>query len=212
MTESDSVEQENLETNEAEGDTPEVKSVEPSEGEGGMGENVDEEEVKDLSPEEMMAEVKQEAAAHYDRYLRSVAELDNFRKRTTRMRSDVREETLRDMLLQMAPVLDNMRRALDQDTEDSEGLKQGIELIYSQFNAALEGYGLKAVKAVGASFDPNLHEAMLEVEDAENEPGTVVQEMEKGYELNGKIVRPARVIVSKAPSKGESPETGELNG
>lgn len=212
MTESDSVEQENLETNEAEGDTPEVKPQKQSEGEREVGEDVDEEEVKDLSPEEMMAEVRKEAAAHYDRYLRSVAELDNFRKRTTRMRSDVREETLRDMLLQMAPVLDNMRRALDQDTEDFEGLKQGIELIYSQFNAALEGYGLKAVKAVGASFDPNLHEAMLEVEDAENEPGTVVQEMEKGYELNGKIVRPARVIVSKAPSKGESPETGELNG
>ena len=71
---------------------------------------------------------------------------------------------------------------------------------------------MKAVEAIGAPFDPNLHEAMLEVEDNENEPGTVVQEMEKGYELNGKVVRPARVIVSKAPSKGVSPETGELNG
>ena len=71
---------------------------------------------------------------------------------------------------------------------------------------------MKAVEAIGAPFDPNLHEAMLEVEDAENEPGTVVQEMEKGYELNGKVVRPARVIVSKAPSEGELPETGELNG
>ena len=212
MSESDSVDQESLETNEVEGDIPEVKSEEPSEGQGDLEEDVHGEEAKDLSPEEMMAEVKQEAAAHYDRYLRSVAELDNFRKRTARMRSDVRDETLRDMLLQMAPVLDNMRRALDQDTEDAEGLKQGIELIYSQFNAALEGYGLRAVKAIGASFDPNLHEAMLEVEDAENEPGTVVQEMEKGYELNGKVVRPARVIVSKAPSKGESPETGEQNG
>ena len=212
MSESDSVDQESLETNEVEGDIPEVKSEEPSEGQGDLEEDVHGEEAKDLSPEEMMAEVKQEAAAHYDRYLRSVAELDNFRKRTARMRSDVRDETLRDMLLQMAPVLDNMRRALDQDTEDAEGLKQGIELIYSQFNAALEGYGLRAVKAIGASFDPNLHEAMLEVEDAENEPGTVVQEMEKGYELNGKVVRPARVIVSKVPSKGESPETGEQNG
>ena len=131
--------------------------------------------------------------------MRSVAELDNFRKRTARMRSDVREDTLRDMLMQMAPVVDNMRRALDQDTEDVEGLKQGIRLIYAQFNAALEGYGLKAVEAVGAPFDPNMHEAMLEVEDAEHEPGTVVEEMEKGYELNGKVVRPARVVVSKAP-------------
>ena len=121
MSEGESVDQESLETNEAEEDTPEVTSEEPSEGEGGLGEDADEEEVKDLNPEEMIAAAKQEAAAHYDRYLRSVAELDNFRKRTARMRSDVREETLRDMLLQMAPVLDNMRRALDQDTEDAEG-------------------------------------------------------------------------------------------
>ena len=212
MSEGESLDQEGLETNETEGDTPEVTSEDPSEGESGLGKDADEEEGKELNPEEMIAAAKQEAAEHYDRYLRSVAELDNFRKRTARMRSDVREETLRDMLLQMAPVLDNMRRALDQDTEDAEGLKQGIELIYSQFNAALEGYGLKAVEAMGAPFDPNLHEAMLEVEDAENEPGTVVQEMEKGYELNGKVVRPARVVVSKAPSTGESPETGELNG
>ena len=212
MSEGESVDQESLEINEAEENTPQVTSEEPSGGDGNLGEDADEEEGKELNPEEMIAAAKQEAAGHYDRYLRSVAELDNFRKRTARMRSDVREETLRDMLLQMAPVLDNMRRALDQDTEDAEGLKQGIELIYSQFNAALEGYGLKAVEAIGALFDPNLHEAMLEVEDAENEPGTVVQEMEKGYELNGKVVRPARVIVSKAPSEGQLPETDELNG
>ena len=212
MSEGESVDQESLEINEAEENTPQVTSEEPSGGDGNLGEDADRDEVEDLSPEEMIAAAKQESAAHYDRYLRSVAELDNFRKRTARMRSDVREETLRDMLLQMAPVLDNMRRALDQDTEDAEGLKQGIELIYSQFNAALEGYGLKAVESIGAPFDPNLHEAMLEVEDAENEPGTVVQEMEKGYELNGKVVRPARVIVSKAPSEGQLPETDELNG
>jgi molecular chaperone GrpE len=200
MSEGESVHQDNTETGQSEGDTPE-ESIE-EEGER-VEEEGEEEAEEELSIDEQLAAAKQEAAAHYDRYMRSVAELDNFRKRTARMRSDVREDTLRDMLLQMAPVVDNMRRALDQDTEDVEGLKQGIELIYSQFNAALEGYGLKAVEAMGAPFDPNMHEAMLEVEDAEHEPGTVVQEMEKGYELNGKVVRPARVVVSKAPSEGE---------
>ncbi|MGB1893762.1 MAG: nucleotide exchange factor GrpE [Candidatus Latescibacterota bacterium] len=204
MSEGESVHQESTETGQSEGDTPEVAPEESIEEEGERVEEKGEEEVEgELSIDEQLAAAKQEAAAHYDRYMRSVAELDNFRKRTARMRSDVREDTLRDMLLQMAPVVDNMRRALDQDTEDVEGLKQGIELIYSQFNAALEGYGLKAVEAMGAPFDPNMHEAMLEVEDAEHEPGTVVQEMEKGYELNGKVVRPARVVVSKAPSEGE---------
>ena len=204
MSEGESVHQESTETGQSEGDTPEVAPEEPIEEEDERVEEEGEEEAEEeLSIDEQLAAAKQEAAAHYDRYMRSVAELDNFRKRTARMRSDVREDTLRDMLLQMAPVVDNMRRALDQDTKDVEGLKQGIELIYSQFNAALEGYGLKAVEAVGAPFDPNMHEAMLEVEDAEHEPGTVVQEMEKGYELNGKVVRPARVVVSKAPSEGE---------
>jgi molecular chaperone GrpE len=155
------------------------------------------------SLEEVLAKVREEAAAHYDRYLRTAAELDNFRKRTARMRSEVREDTMRDMLLQIAPGLDNMRRALDQDTEDVKALKQGIELIYSQLNGALEGYGLKLIDAVDQTFDPNIHEAMVEVEDAERAPGTVIEEMEKGYTLNGKVVRPARVIVSKAPSEGE---------
>ncbi|MEC7227747.1 MAG: nucleotide exchange factor GrpE [Candidatus Latescibacterota bacterium] len=204
MSEGESVNQESTEIGQTEGDTPEVAPEESIEKEGERVEEEGEEEAEEeLSIDEQLATAKQEAAAHYDRYMRSVAELDNFRKRTARMRSEVREDTLRDMLLQMAPVVDNMRRALDQDTEDVEGLKQGIELIYSQFNAALEGYGLKAVEAMGEPFDPNMHEAMLEVEDAEHEPGTVVQEMEKGYELNGKVVRPARVVVSKAPSEGE---------
>ncbi len=169
-----------------------------------QGEEADAAEVsEELSPDQQLVAAREEAAAHYDRYLRSVAELDNFRKRTARMRADVREETLRDVLLQVAPVLDNMRRALDQETQDVDALKQGIELTYAQLNGALDGYGLKPIEAVDQRFDPNVHEAMLEVEDAEREPGTVIQEMEKGYTLNGKVVRPARVIVSKAPSEGE---------
>lgn len=140
-----------------------------------------------------------------DRYLRSAAELDNFRKRTARTRSDVREETLRDALLQFAPVMDNMRRALDQETQGVDALKEGIELIYDQLRSAFSTYGLEPIQAVDSEFDPNLHEAMMEVEDSERTPGTVIQEMEKGYTLNGKIVRPSRVVVSKAVSEEESP-------
>ena len=140
-----------------------------------------------------------------DRYLRTAAELDNFRKRTARTRSDVREETLRDALLQFAPVMDNMRRALDQDTQGVDALKEGIELIYDQLRTAFSTYGLEPIQAIDTEFDPNLHEAMMEVEDSERTPGTVIQEMEKGYTLNGKIVRPSRVVVSKAVSEEESP-------
>ena len=142
-----------------------------------------------------------EAAANYDRYVRAVAELDNYRKRTVRMRTEARDETLRDVLLQVAPVLDNLRRALRQETQEVDSLKQGIELICGQFNDVLKGYGLAEIESVGQPFDPEVHEALAEVPDEEHPPGTVIEEMEKGYKLNDKVVRYARVVVSKASAE-----------
>ncbi len=171
----------------------EVEAVESDQQEGNGGE-----EGEVASPEDELEAARAEAAANYDRYLRSIAELDNYRKRTVRMRTEAREDTLRDLLLQVAPVLDNLHRALNQQTQDADSLKQGVELICGQFNEVLKGYGLAEIEAVGQSFDPNLHEALAEVPSAEHEPGTVMEEMEKGYKLNDKVVRPSRVVVSKA--------------
>lgn len=156
------------------------------------------EDDKALAAEDELEVARAEAAANYDRYLRSVAELDNYRKRTVKMRAEAREDTLRDLLLQFAPVLDNLRRALGQQTQDADSLKQGVELICGQFKEVLTGYGLAEIEAMGQPFDPNLHEALAEVASPEHEPGTVMEEMEKGYKLNDKVVRPARVVVSKA--------------
>ena len=142
-----------------------------------------------------------EAAANYDRYVRAVAELDNYRKRTVRMRAETRDETLRDVLLQVAPILDNLRRALRQETQEVDALKQGVELICGQFNDVLKGYGLTEIESVGQPFDPEVHEALAEVPDDEHTPGTVIEEMEKGYKLNDKVVRYARVVVSKASAE-----------
>ena len=142
-----------------------------------------------------------EAAANYDRYVRAVAELDNYRKRTVRMRAETRDEILRDILLQVAPILDNLRRALRQETQEAELLKQGVELICGQFNDVLKGYGLTEIEALGQPFDPEVHEALAEVPDDEHAPGTVIEEMEKGYKLNDKVVRYARVVVSKASAE-----------
>ena len=158
----------------------------------------------DDDPLVQLEKARAEAADNYDRYLRAAAELDNFRKRAVRMRAESREETLRDLLLQIAPLMDNMRRALAQEAAEAQSLKQGVELILSQFQTILNGYGLEEIEAVGTPFDPNLHEAMLEVESADFEPGTVLEEMEKGYRLREKVLRPARVVVGKAPEeKGE---------
>ena len=171
----------------------EVEAVESDQQEGNSGE-----EGEVASPEDELEAARAEAAANHDRYLRSVAELDNYRKRTVRMRTEAREDTLRDLLLQVAPVLDNLHRALNQQTQDADSLKQGVELICGQFNEVLKGYGLAEIEAVGQPFDPNLHEALAEVPSAEHEPGTVMEEMEKGYKLNDKVVRASRVVVSKA--------------
>jgi len=187
-------EQETRDSGEMDADeSGEVEAVEFDQQEGNGGE-----EGEVASPEDELEAARAEAAANYDRYLRSVAELDNYRKRTVRMRTEAREDTLRDLLLQVAPVLDNLHRALNQQTQDADSLKQGVELICGQFNEVLNGYGLAEIEAVGQSFDPNLHEALAEVPSAEHEPGTVMEEMEKGYKLNDKVVRPSRVVVSKA--------------
>ena len=137
-----------------------------------------------------LEKARAEAADNYDRYLRAAAELDNFRKRAVRMRAESREETLRDLLLQIAPLMDNMRRALAQEAAEAQSLKQGVELILSQFQTILNGFGLEEIEAAGKPFDPNLHEAMLEVESPDGEPGTVLEEMEKGYRLREKVLRP----------------------
>jgi molecular chaperone GrpE len=152
-------------------------------------------------PADVAGELEQartEAAEHYDRYLRTAAELENFRKRTAKVRVDTREDTLRDLLISLAPVLDNMNRALAQETPDADGLRQGFELIQGQLARVFESYGLKEIGAVGQPFDPNLHDAMMEIDRDDCEPGMVVEETEKGYTLNKKVVRPSRVIVSKS--------------
>jgi molecular chaperone GrpE len=148
-------------------------------------------------PDPELEQARAEAADHYDRLLRTAAELDNLRKRTARIRVEAREDALRDVLLGIAPVLDNLNRALAQDTQDAAALRQGVELIRTQLLEVLKAQGFTPIQAVGEPFDPNLHEAMLELASDVHPPGTVIDQTETGYMLNTKLVRPARVIVSK---------------
>jgi molecular chaperone GrpE len=159
-------------------------------------------------PDEL-EQARAEAAQNHDRYLRAAAELDNYRKRTVKIRAETRDETLRDVLLQVGPMLDNFRRALEQESEDVASYRQGIEIIYRQFTDILSGYGLVEIEAWGQPFDPNLHEALAQVPTDEHEPGTVMQEMEKGYMLNDRVVRPARVVVAAQKAASGDGETGD---
>ena len=153
-------------------------------------------------PEQLEAS-RQEAAKNRDLYLRACADLDNYRKRTLREKEDLTKFANEAILKEILPVVDNLERALQHaasgDGNDA-GLLQGVELTLSQFRKVLEKFGVVAVSSVGTPFDPSRHEAMGQQESSEHPANTVLQELQKGYLLNERLLRPALVLISKAPA------------
>ena len=158
------------------------------------------------------------ATKNWDLYLRERADLENARKRHQRDKEDALRFANDRLLKEMIPVLDNLERAVDhadQDNDDNQGLLEGVNMTINQFRKALENFGVKPIKAIGENFDPNLHQAMGQVESAEQAPNTVVTEFQKGYLLHDRLLRPAMVMVAKAPtdeaidSGAEDPATTE---
>jgi molecular chaperone GrpE len=140
---------------------------------------------------------RQEAASNWDKYLRQVAEMDNFRKRQEKMREDRIKRYKKDLLEKVVAVMDNLERAISyQDTMNREGLQQGMRMVQWQLNEMLRGEGLTPVPTVGQPFDPHVHEAVETVEVANQPEGMVVEEVQKGYMLGEDMLRPARVKVS----------------
>ena len=144
-----------------------------------------------------------EAAKNWDLYLRERAELENFRKRTQRDKEDFRFFNRKELLLEVLPVLDNLERALSHAGQSGEGqgLLEGVTMTVTQFRKVIEDLGARPINAVGAVFDANLHQAMAQVETAEQPPGTIVSEYQKGYLLQDRLLRPALVVVAKAPTE-----------
>ena len=157
-----------------------------------------------------LEEKTREAEANYDRYLRAVAELDNAKKRAQREREDyihyANESLLRDLL----PVLDNFDRAVRaaRMALEAPGLLAGVELIRRELLKVLEKFGITPYSAVGQPFDPEKHEAVMRLETTEHPEMTVVEETLSGYLLNGKVLRPAMVIVAVPPKEPASEEPG----
>jgi molecular chaperone GrpE len=149
-----------------------------------------------------LAAAQAEAAKNWDLFLRERAELENFRKRTQRDKEEFRLFQRKELLLEVLPVLDNLERALGHAGQNGEtqGLLEGVTMTAVQFRKVIEDLGARPVVAVGAPFDPNLHQAMGQVETAEQPPGTVVSEFQRGYMLQDRLLRPALVMVAKAPS------------
>ena len=133
-----------------------------------------------------------------DRLARQMAEFDNFRKRTEKEKSVMYEIGARDMIEKMLPVLDNFERGLASVSEDQKNSSfgEGMEMIYKQFAKALEDAGVEAIEALGQQFDPNLHNAVLHVEDDSCGENEITQELQKGYRYRGTVVRHSMVQVA----------------
>jgi len=153
-------------------------------------------------PADPLAEAQAEAAKNWDLFLRERAELENFRKRTQRDKEEFRIFTRKELLLEVLPVLDNLERALDHAGQSGEGqgLLEGVTMTVVQFRKVIEDFGARPMTTIGAPFDPNLHQAMGQLETAGQPPGTVVSEYQKGYLLHERLLRPALVVVAKAPA------------
>ena len=133
-----------------------------------------------------------------DRLLRSMAEFDNFRKRSEKEKSQMFEIGAKDIIEKILPVLDNFERGLAAIPEEEKGtaFAQGVEQIYKQFVTVLEDAGVKAIEAVGTEFNPDLHNAVMHVEDEEVGENIVVEEFQKGYTYRDSVVRHSMVKVA----------------
>ncbi len=149
-----------------------------------------------------LAELAAERDAANDRALRSQAELENYRKRVQRERDEERRYAALPLVQDLLPGLDNLQRALDaaRHTDDLAAMLQGVEMVAAQIDEILSRHGAKPIVAVGEPFDPNLHEAIQQMPSAAHPPMTVIDEVERGYTLNDRVVRPSKVIVSVAPA------------
>lgn len=163
--------------------------------------------------QENMAEKEKEAKENYERYLRVSAELDNYRKRAAREKADVIKYGKEDVIKDMLPFLDSLDRALEHnETGDVQSFRQGIALIQEQMLSCLKKHGVERVECAGADFDPNLHEALMQTDSPEHQDNKIVSEVQKGYLLNGRLIRASRVCVCKKNKQNNECEISENNG
>ena len=166
-----------------------------------------EEEAKELSPLEQLEEQvrlkDEEILKQKDTFLREKAELDNFKKRLTKEKEDFAQFANERLLKELLQIEDNLERAMEAPNATLESLKEGVEMIQKQFKDFLKNQKVEVIEAFGKPFDPNLHEVLNQQESEEHEENTVIEEYSKGFTLNGRILRPAKVVISKKPTEKE---------
>ena len=150
-----------------------------------------------------LEEKEKEIKEHHDRLLRLAADFENYKKRAARDKEDWTKFSNEDLIRAILPFIDNLERAVNhaQKVADTGVLIEGVRLTLQQILQSLNKFGLSSFQSVGKPFDPTVHEAMLVVESDQHEPNQVVEEFQKGYLLNDRLLRPATVSVSKPAEK-----------
>ncbi len=152
------------------------------------------ENAEDGSNEEL-EKLQKENEAVSERLTRLQADFENFRRRTRQEKEDLAAVVAQGFMADMLPLLDNFERAMAAETVDMESFRKGIEMIFTQFREALVKEGLEVIKTEGEKFDPNFHQAVMRVQDLEKEDDTIAMELQKGYMVKGRVVRPSMVQV-----------------
>ncbi len=171
---------------------------------GGQAGGDGEYKIEDLI--QKLQEKEKEAAENYDRYMRAAADLENYKKRANREKADCIKYGQENLIKDILPMVDSLGRAMEHacNSNDFEAFREGLKLVQNQLNCCLEKHGVEKIEATGRDFDPNVHEAMLQVESPEHGNNQVVEEFEKGYLLNGRLLRPAKVSVCRCPVKQDA--------
>jgi molecular chaperone GrpE len=182
----------------------EIKEAEDiQEGNGGKQETLGHDDIM-----VKLQEKEREAAENYDKYVRAVADLENYRKRAAREKADSIKYGNENLIKDILPLVDSMDRAL-QHADDygySDAFKKGLKLLQGQLQGCLEKHGVRQIECVNKAFDPHIHEAVFQVDSGAHERDQVVEELEKGYLLHERLLRPSKVSVSKGAKAEDSKE------
>jgi molecular chaperone GrpE len=157
------------------------------------------EECSDADRNEQLKEVTEKLADFQDRYLRLSAEFDNYRKRTLKERIELIKTAGEDILKDLLPVIDDFDRAISviNSSDSTSAIMEGTHLIYNKFKSILEVKGLSEINPVGADFDPDIHEAIAKIKGTDEQTGKIIDIIQKGYSLNGKIIRHPKVVIGE---------------
>ncbi|MEZ4287989.1 MAG: nucleotide exchange factor GrpE [Polyangiales bacterium] len=176
-----------------------MESIVSEEDNNNPSESNDESNTAELSPLEAMTAERDKLK---NQLLRVAADFDNFRKRSKRELDDSTHRAREDVLREVLPVIDNLERAAQaaESASDPNAVAEGVRMVLRGFDETQNRLGLRRVNSVGQMFDPTMHDAMQQIETTEHPPGTIIAEIVPGYQLRMKLLRPAMVVVAKAPA------------